>query len=551
MRKQSCRLVALVLAAVLILAACGGGNDDAAETSAEDAGSDSGPTHSGGGTLIFARGADSSSLDPGSTADGEASRVTVQVFETLTRFAEDSFEIEPGLSESWDVSEDGLSYTFHLRKGVEFHDGTPFDADAVIFNFERWSDPEHPYHFAEEGFIYSSYVNQFGGLKNDESHVIEEINKIDEHTVEFVLKRPVPAFLQNMAMSYFGLASPKSLETYGTDIVEHPVGTGPFVFEEWVRDDAITLVKNENYWQDGYPLVDRVIFQVIPDNAARLTALQSGEVDIADGLNPDDLERVEGDPNVELLQRDANNIGYLGFNMEKEPFNDPLVRKAMNYAVNKENLIATVYNDLAEPAKNPLPPSYLGYNDDIAPYEYDPEKARDLLAEAGYADGFTFDLWTMPVPRPYMPDPNRAAEALQTDFAEIGLTANIVTMEWATYLDELTQGNQEVYMIGWSGVNGDPDYFLNNLLAEHSIPDPNYSRYRNAELTELLLDAQSVLDEKERAAMYARAQEIVHEDAAMIPLVHTRPALGVSKRVQDYVPHLSVTEPLTKVHLTD
>ena len=551
MRKQSCRLVALVLAAVLILAACGGGNDDAAETSAEDAGSDSGPTHSGGGTLIFARGADSSSLDPGSTADGEASRVTVQVFETLTRFAEDSFEIEPGLAESWDVSEDGLSYTFHLRKGVEFHDGTPFDADAVIFNFERWSDPEHPYHFAEEGFIYSSYVNQFGGLKDDESHVIEEINKIDEHTVEFVLKRPVPAFLQNMAMSYFGLASPKSLETYGTDIVEHPVGTGPFVFEEWVRDDAITLVKNENYWQDGYPLVDRVIFQVIPDNAARLTALQSGEVDIADGLNPDDLERVEGDPNVELLQRDANNIGYLGFNMEKEPFNDPLVRKAMNYAVNKENLIATVYNDLAEPAKNPLPPSYLGYNDDIAPYEYDPEKARDLLAEAGYADGFTFDLWTMPVPRPYMPDPNRAAEALQTDFAEIGLTANIVTMEWATYLDELTQGNQEVYMIGWSGVNGDPDYFLNNLLAEHSIPDPNYSRYRNAELTELLLDAQSVLDEKERAAMYARAQEIVHEDAAMIPLVHTRPALGVSKRVQDYVPHLSVTEPLTKVHLTD
>lgn len=157
----------------------------------------------------------------------------------------------------------------------------------------------------------------------------------------------------------------------------------------------------------------------------------------------------------------------------------------------------------------------------------------------------------MPVPRPYMPDPNRAAEALQTDFAEVGLTANIVTMEWATYLDELTQGNQEVYMIGWSGVNGDPDYFLNNLLAEHSIPDPNYSRYRNAELTELLLDAQSVLDEKERAAMYARAQEIVHEDAAMIPLVHTRPALGVSKRVQDYVPHLSVTEPLTKVHLTD
>ncbi|AQS55930.1 MAG: ABC transporter substrate-binding protein [Novibacillus thermophilus] len=551
MRKQSCQFVALVLAAVLILAACGGGNDDAAETSAEDAGGDSGPTPSGGGTLIFARGADSSSLDPGSTADGEASRVTVQVFETLTRFAEDSFEIEPGLAESWDVSEDGLSYTFHLRKGVEFHDGTPFDADAVIFNFERWSDPEHPYHFAEEGFIYSSYVNQFGGLKDDESHVIEEINKIDEHTVEFVLKRPVPAFLQNMAMSYFGLASPKSLETYGTDIVEHPVGTGPFVFEEWVRDDAITLVKNENYWQDGYPLVDRVIFQVIPDNAARLTALQSGEVDIADGLNPDDLERVEGDPNVELLQRDANNIGYLGFNMEKEPFNDPLVRKAMNYAVNKENLIATVYNDLAEPAKNPLPPSYLGYNDDIAPYEYDPEKARDLLAEAGYADGFTFDLWTMPVPRPYMPDPNRAAEALQTDFAEIGLTANIVTMEWATYLDELTQGNQEVYMIGWSGVNGDPDYFLNNLLAEHSIPDPNYSRYRNRDLTELLLDAQSVLDEKERAAMYARAQEIVHEDAAMIPLVHTRPALGVSKRVQDYVPHLSVTEPLTKVHITD
>jgi peptide/nickel transport system substrate-binding protein len=203
-----------------------------------------------------------------------------------------------------------------------------------------------------------------------------------------------------------------------------------------------------------------------------------------------------------LHERATNNIGYLGFNTQKEPFDDPVVRRAINHAINKDALIEAMYAGYAQPAKNPVPPDYLGYNDSIEPYEYDPEQAQELLAEAGYADGFSFELWTMPVARPYMPDPERAAELLQSDFAQIGLDAEIVTMEWATYLDRTQEGDQDIFMLGWSGVNGDSNYFLNNLLSEKAIPGGNRTFYVNTEVTEVLDNAHKMIDEEERAARW-------------------------------------------------
>ncbi|GGK30529.1 ABC transporter substrate-binding protein [Caldalkalibacillus thermarum] len=551
MPRKFFNFVVLLLSLALVLAACGGQDTSAPADPGADADEqeETAEEPRGEQTLIFARGGDSVSLDFASVTDGESSRVTKQIFETLVEFEPDSFEVKPGLAHDWDISEDGLSYTFYLRQGVKFHDGTDFNADAVIFNFERWSDPDHPYHFAEEGFDYSVYGSLFGGFKGDEGHVIEEIVKHDDYTVEFKLKRPMAAFIQNLGANYFAIASPASFEEYGPQITENPVGTGPFVFKEWRKNDTIILEKNPDYWQEGLPKLDRIIFKVIPDNSARFTALRAGEIDIMDGLNPDDVPVVESDPNLQLFERAPNNVGYLGFNVQKPPFDNPKVRRALNHAVNKEALIAGLYNNLAIPAKNPVPPGYLGYHDGIEEYEYNPELAKQLLAEAGYPDGFEFDLWTMPVARPYMPDPEKAAEALQEDFRKVGLTANIVTKEWATYLEETQEGKQDVFMLGWSGVNGDPDYFLYNLLSGYAIPGGNRTFYDNPEVNELLVQAQNILDPDERAAVYRKAQEIIHEDAPWIPLVHNTPVLAGRSHVKNYVPHPSTSESLMYVEL--
>jgi peptide/nickel transport system substrate-binding protein len=577
--KKSLWLLLLSLALVVVMAACGGNNEPADGNEEDENNGDAAVNNNDDNdhnennevneennnnedeaandtsdldqTLIFARGGDSVSLDYASVTDGESSRVTKQIYESLIEFDEDTFDIGPGLAEDWVISDDGLTFTFQLREGVQFHDGTDFNADAVKLNFERWADPDHEYHFAEEGYAYSVYGTQFGGFQGDEGHVISEINVINDLEVEFVLNEQLGSFMQNMGMSYFAMTSPAAFEEYGSAINENPVGTGPFEFVSWTKDDSIELVKNENYWMEGYPKLDKVIFQVIPDNAARLTALRSGEIDVMDGLNPDDVEMIESEPGLTMFERTANNIGYLGFNMDKEPFDNPLVRQALNHAVNKEDLMTILYAGLAEPAKNIIPPMYLGYNDAVEEYAYDPDRAIELLAEAGFNDDLEFDLWTMPVARPYMPDPESAAQVLQQDFAAVGVTANIVTHEWATYLELTEQGEQDVFMLGWSGTNGDPDYFFGNLLHGSAIPGGNRTFYRNDDVDSLLDQAKISIDEAERADLYEQAQLLIHEDAPLIPLVHTRPVLAGNERVQNYVPHPSTSEALTYVELSE
>src|SRR5690625_2255523 len=418
--------------------------------------------------LIFARGGDSESLDPGSTSDGESSRVTRQVLEGLLEFEEETFELKPGLAHDWDVSDDGLSYTFYLEEDVKFHDGTDFNAEAVKLNFDRFADPEHEYAFADDDYVYFMYATMFGGHQGDDGRVVDEVNVIDDYEVEFVLNKPLGFFLQNMGMTYFAITSPAALEEYGAEINENPVGTGPFKFVSWTKNDSIVLEKNEDYWKEGLPKLDKVIFEVIPDNAARLIALRSGDIDIMDGLNPDDAAGVESDDDLILYSRAENNFGYVGFNVQKEPLDNELLRQAISHAIDREAIVEALYAGYGTPAVNPLPPSYLGYNDEVEGYQYDVEKAKELLAEAGYADGLEIDLWTMPVARPYMPDPETVAEIVQNNLAEIGVEVNIVREEWAPYLEKTQNGEHQMYMLGWSGTNGEPDYFLSSLLHDNN-----------------------------------------------------------------------------------
>mgnify|MGYP001443607265 CR=1 FL=1 len=556
MRFKWSLLLLMLLSLILVLGACGGGDeqsdaDDSSSDSTSEEAADESEDSGGEKVLVYARGGDSESLDPGSTSDGESSRVTQQVLETLLTFEAESFELEPGLARDWEVSDDGLTYTFYLQEGVKFHDGTDFNAEAVKINFDRFADPEHEYAFADDGYVYFMYGAMFGGHKGDEGHVVDEVVVVDDYTVEFRLNKPLGFFLQNMGMSYFAITSPAALEEYGPTINENPVGTGPFKFVSWTKDESIILEKNEDYWKEGLPKVDKVIFEVIPDNAARLIALRSGDIDIMDGLNPDDAAGVEADDDLILYTRAENNFGYIGFNVQKEPLDNELLRQAISHAIDREAIVDALYAGYGTVAKNPLPPSYLGYNDDVEGYQYDVEKAKELLAEAGYADGLEIDLWTMPVARPYMPDPETTAEIIQNNLAEIGITVNIVREEWAPYLEKTAAGEHQIYMLGWSGTNGDPDYFLSSLLHGDLVGDSNREFYANDEVDKLLNEAKVEIDQEKRAEMYKEAQAIIAEDVPMVPLVHSTPVLASSSKVKNYVPHPSTSESLEEVDIEE
>ncbi|MFB5674283.1 ABC transporter substrate-binding protein [Paenibacillus terreus] len=543
-KKRWYSMFVMMLVAVIALAGCGGGAGESADPAANP------PADQGDGsknnTLIFGRGGDSVALDPSITTDGESSKVAKQIFDTLLVYEEGSTTVKPSLAESYEVSADGLVYTFKLKAGVKFHDGTDFNADAVVFNFNRWSDPNSPYKFEGDSFDY--YDSMFGSPDN---RVIKEVKAVDDLTVQFTLNAPQAPFLQNIAMTSFSIGSPKAIEEKKENFKSEPVGTGPFKFVEWKRNDSITLEKNPDYWQEGLPKLDKVIIRSIPDNTARFNALQNGEIDIMEDLNADDLAVLESNPNLQKIERPSFNVSYIGFNVKKKPFDNPLVRQALNHAVNKQALVDAFFGGSAIPAKNPMPPTLWGYNDSIQDYEYDLEKAKQLLAEAGYPNGLPEEVtfYAMPVSRPYMPDGKKVAEAIQADFEKIGVKVNIQSPEWATYLDDLKAGEKDdIYMLGWTGDNGDPDNFIYTLLDKDTIPGNNRSFYVNEELHKVLVEAQQETDQDKRAALYEKAQEIIKKDAPWVPLVHTTPLLAARADLKGYTPSPTGTEPYSGIY---
>lgn len=534
MRKKTFKWLLISLLAIsMFLVGC------SSKTNNESGGKDSGKnTTAKKDTLIYARGVDSTSLDPITTTEGDTFKVTENIFDTLLDYGPQDTTIHPKLAKSWTVSDDALTYTFKLEEGVKFQDGTDFNADAVVYNFDRWMNGD------ADKF---PYYTMFGGFKKDEGHVIKEIKAVDANTVQFVLKRPQAPFLKNLAMSPFGIASPAALKKYGDDFRSHPVGTGPFKFVEWKQNDRITLEKNTNYWVKGLPKLNKVIFRVIPENAARLNALVNGEVDMMDGLNNSDSKTVTDNPKLQLIERPSMNVGYLGFTLTRKPFDNKLVRQALNHAIDKKAIIQAFYNGQATPAKNPMPPSIEGYNDAVEEYDFDLDKAKALLKEAGYPNGFSMDLWAMPVARLYMPEAQKVAEVIQASFAKIGVKAKIQSVDWATYLDKAAKGQFDAYMLGWTGDNGDPDNFLYTLLDKDSIGANNYSFYKNDQLHDILIKAQQETDQKKRNDLYKQAQVIIHDDAPWVPLVHSKPLSAASKDVINYLPHPTGSEALDKV----
>ncbi|WCK53477.1 ABC transporter substrate-binding protein [Aneurinibacillus sp. Ricciae_BoGa-3] len=545
-KRTSFIIASALLATSLAAAGCGGG-DKAAGGSKETTATTGDSAGGGGGTLIYARGSDSTSLDPQNVTDGESLKVTKNIFDTLVDYKKENTEIIPALATEWKSSPDGKTWTFTLRDGIKFQDGTNFDADAVVFNFERMMDKKNPYH---TGGNFDYFPSMFGGFKGEKGAVIKEVKALDKTHVQFTLNTPLAPFLADVAMPCFAIGSPKAIKEEKDKFGQHPVGTGPFKFVSWNANDSITLQKNDGYWEKGAPKLDKLIFKVIPDNTARLTALQNGEIDVMDGLNPSDVPTVKSNSKLQVLYRPSNNIGYLSFNTTKKPFDNPKVRQALYMAINKPALVSAFYAGLGEPAKNPMPPSLLGYNNDVKDYPYDPAAAKKLLAEAGFPNGFSIDFWAMPKARPYMPQPQKIAEAIQGDFNKIGVKTNIVNMEWATYVKKLENGEHTMALFGWQGDNGDPDNFLYVLLDQDNAKPPaaqNVSLYKNQKLHDILIKAQTTPDNKVRENLYKQAQVLIHNDAPMVPLVHSKEALAAGANVKNFIPHMTGTDKFTDV----
>ncbi|RSK29029.1 ABC transporter substrate-binding protein [Bacillus sp. HMF5848] len=514
--------------------------DDTTTTeTAEPASDDPAQADSGKKTLVFGRGADSVQLDPSKVTDGESIYVTNQVFDTLVRYKEENTEVVPALATEWSASEDGTEWTFKLREDVQFHDGTDFTAEDVVFNFERWTTSAE--------FIYYGYM--FGASENDMGGIIEKVEAVSDYEVKFTLSEPNAPFLYTLAMPPFAISSKDAVEKYGEDYFKNPVGTGPFVFKEWQKDDKIVLEKNPDYF-GGAAKVDEVIFRVIPDNGARFMELQAGSIDIMNGLNPQDIGQVESDNALQILRRPSMNVAYMAMNTDKEgPMSSKEVRQAINLGIDKEKLL-TLFEGMGKAAKNPMPPSLWGYNDDIEDYGYDVEEAKRLLAEAGYGDGFTITLYSMANPRPYLPQPKLIAQAMQQMLKDINVTVEIVENDWDTHLAVTENGEHDMAFLGWTGDNGDPDNFLYVLLDKDNAKvgsAGNIAFYKSDEVHDLLKKAQTEMDQQKRTDYYMRAQELIHEDAPWFPIAHTTPPLAVNKNVSGYVPHPTGSEPFTNV----
>lgn len=490
-------------------------------------------------SFVYCSEASPEGFNPGLFTTGttfDASSKTI--FNRLVEFKLGTTEVIPALAESWDVSEDGLVYTFKLRHDVPFHttkDFTPtrsFNADDVIFSFDRQGNAENPYHKISGGAYEYYNAMSMGSL-------IKEINKVDDYTVQFVLNQPEAPFIANLAMDFASIMSAEQAKVFlekgmAAQLDIMPSGTGPFVLQQYQKDSLIRYAGNVDYW-DGKPAIDRLIFSITPDASVRFAKLQNNECQIMAFPNPSDRKMMEADENINLLSQEGLNIGYLAFNVDKKPFDDVRVRQALNMAVNKAAIIDAVFNGSGTAATNPIPPTMWSYNTDIKDYEFDLVKAKALLAEAGYPDGFETNIWAMPVQRPYNPNARRMAEIIQSDWAEIGVKAKIVTFEWGEYLKRASQGEHDTILLGWTGDNGDPDNFLAVLLGCDAVGGANRSMWCNAEFDSLVKEAKTTADQAVRTDLYEKAQVIFKQQAPWATIAHSVVFEPVRKEVKGYV----------------
>ena len=494
--------------------------------------------------LVMARVKDAVDLDPSHATEGLSLNVAAEVLETLVQFKPGTFEVMPALATAWHTSPDGLRWTFDLRPHARFTDGTPADAAAVKFNFDRWRlqrDREHG------PFTYAMWLSMFGGYSDDPKTpgAVRDVIVESPTRVVFVLFNPSGTFLRNVAMTSFAIGSPAAIERDPRAFEQKPIGSGPYMVREWVRDDHITLDANPAYDGPlGAPRIKTVVLRDIPDQATSVLSIEKGEIDMLTDTRSDDAKLLAAQPAIRIVRQPSNNVAYIAMNVERKPFDNVLVRRAVAYAIDIPAIVHALYGPGTSPGDNWTPPGMLGENDAVHIYPHDVAMAKKLLAQAGLPNGFTTSLYLPTSPRPYMPDPLRLAEAIQADLKAAGIDVTLEPFEFGVFLSKVQNGEHPMCLIGWNGDNGDPDDFYYPLLDQDSAVKgsaQNYAFWRDPAYHRLMLAGQRSANEAVRRAIYRRAAVMVHDQVPAISLLHTPVPLALRTSVQGFVPSPDTT----------
>lgn len=476
------------------------------------------------GVLVVGQVAEPKSLDPQVVTAVNDFRILMNIYDGLVRYRDGSLDVEPALAKSWEISDDGTVYTFHLRKDVKFHDGTPFNAQAVKFTFARMLNKDHPY-YDTGPFPLAFFFDP-----------IKRVEVVDDYTVRFHLKAPYAPFLAMLAYPTGLIVSPTAVKKYGDTFGHHPVGTGPFKFVNWVSNRKVVLKRNENYW-DGAPKLKAVVFRPVTNGNARVTAMLSGNLDVVVEVPPDSVDIFRKDNHFRVYQQAGPHVWFLILNMREGPFSDHRVRLAVNYAINKKALVKNVLQGTATVADSPIAPAFgWAYNESLDPYPYNPEKARKLIEEAGYKGAdITFFVTEG---GSGMLSPVTMATAIQANLKAVGLNVHIKTFEWNTYLAKVNgglEGKADMAEMAW--MTNAPLTLPYLTLRTTAFPDKggfNSGYYSNPKVDKLLNKAQRTVNQDKRAKLLKKMQGIVYEDAPWAFVANWKQTAVATDDVQNF-----------------
>jgi len=482
------------------------------------------------GALVVAQATGPLKLDPVRVTDNESIEIGGLLFEGLVRWKPGTTDVAPGLAMRWEVHEGGKRWRFFLRPGVQFHDGTDFDAAAVVFSFERLLDPKHPNAIGPDGRYWRSLMKP-----------VTKVKAVDPLTIDIAVAQPYAPLLGNLAM--FAIVSPTAVRRWGDAFKEHPAGTGPFAFESWSVGEHLVVHRFERYW--GKPAVlERIVFRVVIDARQRLIELESGSVDLATSILPDEQAFVELHPELVLHHTPGNDVSYLAFNMARRgsgSFADVRMRRAAAHAINKEPIVKLAYQGRAVAADGPLPPSQWGYHRPKQRYGFEPARAKQLIDQAVRDGAFDRDvvykLYAMSTPRPYMAQPERVARFIQAALDQVGIRTELILQPYREHRASLEKGEHDLALFGWIGDTGDPDNFLYVLFHSDNTAGTaqNLAFYRNPEVDRLLTEAQAATDEGARSRLYRSVQDKLAEDAPWVPIAHSEYVVAGRDEIENVV----------------
>lgn len=460
-------------------------------------------------TIVLAQGADAKSLDPHAENDQPSSRVNKQIYSTLVESTVD-MDLVPGLAESWNQV-DETTWEFNIRKGVKFHNGEELKASDVKFSINRMLESPRVAHIVG---------------------AIESVEASEDYKIILKTKEPFGPLLAHLAHTAASIVNEKAVTESGENYGQEPVGTGPFKFASWEAGDKITLERFDDYYK-GAAKLKTVVFRNITEGTNRTIGLETGELDVAYDIEPIDKDRVSNHENLQLIEGPALSMAYIGMNAQKEPFNNEKVRKAINHAIDRDSIIAAVLNGAGQKANSPIGPRVFAHNDAISGYDYDVEKAKELIKEAGYEGGFSTTIWTNDNPVRL-----QIAQIAQAQLKEIGIDVSIEPLEWGSYLERTAAGEHDMFILGWVTVTADPDYGLYALYhSDQHGGAGNRTFYTNPEVDKFLNEGRTAIDPETRAAAYKKAQELIMNDAPDAVLYYGTDNVGAQKSVKGFELH--------------